>query len=283
MDFPSLPPAAALRVRKILILLLYLIYGSGLAVALYASPQYWQQPYHTSALSGHAWVRELLYGHPDQIYHELGMRLHVFIAFVAELRQAGMKDSHNITLEEKAAIFLYMSVTGLHSRHVAEQFQHSHTTICYYYCAVLDKVSSPPFYTNFVHLPHIDDPTPHRILNNPKFYPFFKDCIGAFDGSHINACPSLEDREAAWNCKGGVTQNTFAGGSVDTAKIQYMATGHDGCTSDSTMLEEAHMRDFRIPPGKYYVSDAGFASSEYCLTPYCGVRYHLAEWGHANV
>lgn len=34
-------------------------------------------PYHTSALSGIAWVHELLNGHPDRIKNELGVRKHV--------------------------------------------------------------------------------------------------------------------------------------------------------------------------------------------------------------
>ncbi|KAJ7735745.1 hypothetical protein B0H16DRAFT_1326991 [Mycena metata] len=53
-----------------------------LAVMLYASPLYWKQKYHTSALSGQAWVDELILGHPDRIHCELGMRLHVFIALL---------------------------------------------------------------------------------------------------------------------------------------------------------------------------------------------------------
>ncbi|KAJ7439158.1 hypothetical protein B0H11DRAFT_1752164, partial [Mycena galericulata] len=48
----------------------------------YATPLYWKQPYHTSALSGHAWVKELLLGHPDRIKCELGIRLHVSVALV---------------------------------------------------------------------------------------------------------------------------------------------------------------------------------------------------------
>jgi len=47
----------------------------------------------------------------QDIYHEPGMRLHVFAAFVLELQVAGLKDAE-ILLEEKAAIFLYMLVTG---------------------------------------------------------------------------------------------------------------------------------------------------------------------------
>ncbi|KAK0489823.1 hypothetical protein EDD18DRAFT_1080982 [Armillaria luteobubalina] len=37
------------------------------AILLYASPSYWTQPYHTSALSGAAWVNELVHGHPERI------------------------------------------------------------------------------------------------------------------------------------------------------------------------------------------------------------------------
>ncbi|KAJ7227006.1 hypothetical protein GGX14DRAFT_627789, partial [Mycena pura] len=79
-----------------------------IAVVLYASPLYWKQDYHTSALSGKAWVDELIAGHPDRIKSELGMRVHVFLTLVAQLRALGLSDSkHGITLEEQVAIFLY--------------------------------------------------------------------------------------------------------------------------------------------------------------------------------
>ena len=41
--------------------------------------------YHTSALTGEAWVMELLSGHPEHIQTELGVHLHVFVALIAEL------------------------------------------------------------------------------------------------------------------------------------------------------------------------------------------------------
>ncbi|TEB21271.1 hypothetical protein FA13DRAFT_1643125 [Coprinellus micaceus] len=61
----------------------------GIAAILYQSPGYWTQPYHTSALSGQACVDELIQGHPDRIYNKPGMRLHVFLTFVANLRALG--------------------------------------------------------------------------------------------------------------------------------------------------------------------------------------------------
>jgi hypothetical protein len=49
--------------------------------------------------------------------------------------------------------------------------------------------SSPPFYTTYVCQPIANHPPPDEILNNPKFWPFFKDAIGALDGSHIHTSP----------------------------------------------------------------------------------------------
>lgn len=103
----------------------------GIAATLYAEPNYWKQPYHTSALTGEAWVNELIHGHPDRIYTELGMRLHVFMAFVAALRLMGglVTSKFGVMVEEQAAIFLYTCVTGLSICHVGERFQRANGTI----------------------------------------------------------------------------------------------------------------------------------------------------------
>ncbi|EJD49865.1 hypothetical protein AURDEDRAFT_26797, partial [Auricularia subglabra TFB-10046 SS5] len=78
------------------------------AITLYASPSYWAQPYHTSKLSGQAWVDELINGHPDRIYTELGVRLHIFLRLLVELRVLGYDHSKHVRLEEQLAIFLYI-------------------------------------------------------------------------------------------------------------------------------------------------------------------------------
>jgi hypothetical protein len=79
-----------------------------------------KEPYHTSILSGYAWVQELLHGHPERIRTELGVHKEVFLALVEELRSMGHGDTRNVTLQEQLAIFLYMSVTGLSVRHTGE-------------------------------------------------------------------------------------------------------------------------------------------------------------------
>ena len=86
-------------------------------------------PYHTSILTGEAWVLELLTGHPKQIYCELGVHVHVFKALINELRCMGYTSSRFVSLEEQLAIFLYCCVTGVTVRHAGERFQRSNETI----------------------------------------------------------------------------------------------------------------------------------------------------------
>jgi len=63
-------------------------------------------------------------------FPDVGMRVHVFLAFVHELRAVcGLGDSRHVGLDEQVAIFLYMCVTSLSIRHVAERFQCSNYTI----------------------------------------------------------------------------------------------------------------------------------------------------------
>ncbi len=96
------------------------------------------------------------------------------------------------------------------------------------FLTILYALSSPPFYSAHVRLPTVNDAVPSEILSNPKFFPFFKDCLGAMDGTHINCCPSAEERHLACDRKGGVTQNTLACCGFDL-RFQYMLSGWDGC------------------------------------------------------
>jgi len=87
-------------------------------------------PHHTSILTGHAWVLELLTGHPERIKINFGVPLEIFSVLTRILRENGVGDSrHGVTVEEQLGIFLYTCVTGLSSRLVAEWFQRSTDTI----------------------------------------------------------------------------------------------------------------------------------------------------------
>lgn len=142
-------------------------------------------------------------------------------------------------------------------------------------------LATPPFYTACVQLPDADSPTPPEIRRSNKFYPFFEGALGAIDGTHIRCTSSAADCDASRNRKGVITQNCLAACSFDL-QFMYVLSGWEGSAHDSTLFHDAHQVDFNIPKGRYYLADAGFASSEALLVPYRNVRYHLSEWNRAK-
>jgi hypothetical protein len=142
--------------------------------------------------------------------------------------------------------------------------------------------SSPPFYTDNVRLPNTETPLSPKIRDNPKFYPFFKDAIGALDGTHINSYVTAEERQASRDRKGAVTQNCLAACDFDM-RFLYIFSGWDSSTSDATMFHDARLTDLFVVPGKYYLADAGFTICGSLVIPFRGVHYHLAEWGQADL
>ena len=138
--------------------------------------------------------------------------------------------------------------------------------------------SSSPFYTDFVHLPRVNDPPSPYIHKNLKFHPFFENAIGAMDGSHFLSSGTVEEQALARDRKGLVTHNCLVGCDFDH-KFTYISAGWEGSVSDSTMFFDSHITDLIVQNGKYYLADAGFPIASALLIPYRGVRYHLAEWG----
>ena len=163
-------------------------------------------PINTSKLTGMDWVRELLMGHPIQFSDALAVPKHVYWKLVKELQlYAGLTHLKYVLLEEQVAMFLHFCETGGTLWDLQERFQHSPSTISKYglhlvlmFCSfhndsyssiiyrILDMVVSPTFHNRYVKLLPAEQ-TPPEIQNDPKLYPFFKDCRGAIDGTHIVA------------------------------------------------------------------------------------------------
>jgi len=133
----------------------------------------------------------------------------------------------------------------------------------------------------YVHLPD-GNTVPNDKWNNPKFWPYFKDALGALDGSHIHSSPPAVKRAIFRNRKGFVSQNCLFGCDFNIFFI-YSLTGWEGSATDAQMYQDARKHDLHIPEGKYYLADAGFPLGPQLLVTYCNVHYHLAEWGRANI
>jgi len=144
---------------------------------------------------------------------------------------------------------------------------------------VVNLLVAKNFYSRYIKLP-LPDQTPSEIQDNPKFYPFFKGCLGALDGTHIDAFVPNDTLPCYCNRKGGITQNVLAACAFDM-KFCYILSGWEGSATDGCIFDDARQKDFAIPNGSYYLADAGFMTCNALIIPYWGTCYHLKEWGRA--
>ncbi|QHO58284.1 L10-interacting MYB domain-containing protein [Arachis hypogaea] len=169
-----------------------------------------------------------------------------------KLRGTGrVKDSIRSTVEEQVAKFLHIIGHNVKTRTMSFFFHRSGETISRHFHNVLHAILS--LEGEFFKQPSGED-VPYEIHNSSRFYPFFKDCIGAIDGTHSRVKVSRVEAPRFRGRKDHPTQNILA----------------------AYALSREH--PLRIPKGKYYLGDAGFMLKPGILTPYRGVRYHLKEY-----
>ena len=136
-----------------------------------------------------------------------------------------------------------------------------------------------PFYNHYVKLP-AKEQTPPEIRNNSKLYPFFKDCRGAIDGTHIDIFVPDDAIPRYRNRKGGLSQNVLATCTFDLL-FSYVLPGWEGSAADGRVFDNARRESLAIPPDTYLLADAGFPTCDALMIPYKGEQYHLKEWGTA--
>jgi hypothetical protein len=101
---------------------------------------------------------------------------------------------------------------------------------------VLDLLTLPAVYDAYIQLPDGNVPVPDEIRDSKAFYPYFRDCIGTIDGTHILAYTAELDRAAYRNRKGQISQNVLAASSMDL-RFLYVLPGWEGSTLDSRVYE----------------------------------------------
>jgi len=107
-------------------------------------------------------------------------------------------------------------------------------------------------------------------------YPYFKDAIGAADGTHIPAKVPSEDIVRFRNRKGDRSQNVLGIGTFDLL-FSCVIPGWEGSAHDGRVLQWALRNGLEVPEGKYFLVDAGYALRKGFLTPYPRIRYHLRK------
>ncbi|KAK7270413.1 hypothetical protein RIF29_23526 [Crotalaria pallida] len=180
--------------------------------------------------------------------HIIRMGPQAFMQLCEKLRGTGIvKDTMRSTLEEQVAKFLH--IVGHNTKYCAMSlyFHRSKETISRHFHNVLRAIIS--LEGQFMVQPSGEE-VPQKILNNNRFYPFFKDCIGAIDGTHVRVKVPRTEAPRFRGRKEWPTQNVFAACDFDM-KFTYVLAGWEGTASDSRILKDALSREdpLVIPEG----------------------------------
>ncbi|XP_074296828.1 uncharacterized protein LOC141627462 [Silene latifolia] len=269
---------------------MYVLATLGLIVCIQYYVKYiYKQNIRTSICSGWQFVIEVL-NTPGESYRTFRMESHVFIR-LAELlvTKYGLHPTREMRAEEALAIFLWICAHNQSNRTLQTRFKHSGETISRKFNEVLTSLVTfsrdiiRPADYNFKEVPR-------KIRDDYKFWPHFRGCIGAMDGTHVRAVVTPKEDEIPYICiRGYATQNVMAICDFDML-FTFVEAGWEGSAHDSRILTEtlAKLKGKNIfpypPEGKYYLVDAGYSNSKGYLAPFKGknARYHLADYKRSS-
>ncbi|WVZ51371.1 hypothetical protein U9M48_002523 [Paspalum notatum var. saurae] len=219
----------------------------------------------------------LYHGTEPNCISELRMRKDVFHRLCAELRsRALLEETVHVTIEEQLAMFIHAVGQNWPARAIAFEFLRSTEFVSRYFNLVLDALCV--LARDLICIKSVE--THSKITSSPgRFHPYFEGCIGALDGTHIPACVPIHMQDRFRGRKSITTQNVHAAIDFDL-RFVYVLAGWEGSAHDSCVLQDALSRPsgLKIPEGKYFLADAGYAARPDVLPPYGGARYHLKEF-----
>ncbi|CAN1248210.1 Putative nuclease HARBI1 [Linum perenne] len=200
-----------------------------------------------SLANGTKFVDEVLSGQSDRCLENFRMDKQVFYKLCDILQAKGLlRHTNRIKIEEQLAIFLFIIGHNLRTRAVQELFRYSGETISRHFNNVLNAITGISL--DFFNPPGSDIPA--KIVKDPRFYPYFKDCVGAVDGIHVPVMVGVDEQGPFRNKNGLLSQNVLAACSFDL-KFHYVLAGWEGSASDLRVLNSALTRrnKLQVPEG----------------------------------
>ncbi|CAK9185763.1 unnamed protein product [Ilex paraguariensis] len=232
---------------------------------------------YSLASNGTKFVDEVLNGQNEHCLENFRMDKHVFYKLCDILQARGLlRHTNRIKIEEQLAIFMFIVGHNLRTRAVQELFRYSGETISRHFNNVLNAIIAISL--DFFQPPGSD--VPPEIREDPRFYPYFRDCVGAVDGIHFPVMVGVDEQGPFRNKNGFLSQNVLAACSFDM-KFHYVLAGWEGSAADLRVLNSALTRrnKLQVPEGKYYLVDTKYASIPGFIAPYPGIPYGSFEFG----
>ena len=233
-------------------------------------------------LGGIQIAQMLKQNHSRKVYQNLRITKSTFLLLKQWcLANTPLRGGYKVTIKEKLAIFIYIASTGASFRTIIEHFYRPIETIHKAFKAILHAMIL--LYCEVIQLLGPNRPLDKRIAGDPKYFPFFNNCISALDGTHIHAYLPVELTPLFRNRKGFLSQNVLAAYTFDL-QFSFVYPGWEGNAHDTRVLNDAEQKGrFVVPARKFYLADAGYTNRWPYLSPYRGTRYHLREQAIAQM
>ncbi|KAH6823449.1 hypothetical protein C2S53_014657 [Perilla frutescens var. hirtella] len=230
-------------------------------------------PYSVNEYDRSRYIHRLIYTSDKTCHDELRMDRYTFRRLVIMLETIEkLKATRNLAVDEQVAIFLYILAHHQKNRTMKTNFLRSGETISRYFNKVLNAVLRLQGHLLKALSPVREDSTDEK-------WKWFKNCIGALDGTYIEVKVPEVDKPRYRNKKGHTATNVLGVCSQEMQFI-YVLAGWEGSAADGRVLRDALSRRNGLPiqDGYYYLVDAGYTNGKGFLAPFRGQRYHLSEW-----
>ncbi|XP_065620330.1 uncharacterized protein LOC112003400 isoform X2 [Quercus suber] len=241
----------------------------------YMQRHYDKQPMRDSILTGQGYMDELD-SNPNKCFEMFRMTRPYLLHLVDELIGHGyLKEGQgDVDATQAVAMLLYILGHNTRMRCVADRFQHSTETVSRHFRRVLRALHS--------YARHLIKPDPDVVclpehLRVNKYCPWFENCVGAMDGTHVSVRPPKHVTQAYRSRKATVTTNVLCVCNMDMQFI-YVHAGWEGSANDSRVFDEAigdPKHGFPWPP-------TGLPIGTSFLPPHKSTRYHAQEFHSSN-
>ncbi|KAH9681176.1 DDE Tnp4 domain-containing protein [Citrus sinensis] len=198
-----------------------------------------------------------------QCVHQLSMDRQTFGLLCELLRSRGkVKGDDLVTVEDQVCMFLHILSHHVKNRTISSRYFNSVVK------GVLGLQSI---------LLRAPKPVPENCADG--MWKWFKNCLGALDGTYIRVRVPKNDKPRYRTRKGEIATNVLGVCSRDM-KFIFVMPGWEGSAFDSRILCDAinKLTSSRVPTSYYYLVDVRYSNAEGFLAPYRGTRYHLSEW-----
>ncbi|XP_027083749.1 uncharacterized protein [Coffea arabica] len=189
-------------------------------------------PQHDGSFTDRRWVERVLYGHHRRSIDNMRITTDNFLLLsniLVERQYVPHNYQQRVPIQEALAMTL-MLVSHKHMHRVLGTiFDRSIETINRNIKKVLRGLC---LFAAEIIRPGDQTAVHPRIANSTNFYPWFKDAVGAMDGTHISACPPTGEQMAYTNRHGWQSQNVLAVCDHDMRFI-YVYAGWEGSAHDA--------------------------------------------------